>query len=96
VQTHGIHPLCGFAAGRRFPISVAWPLSKRGDNRMEEKLPPALPRDVPDYHKRQAAHFRALASTAITVRVKTRPLREAEEHEEIVYGELAPITTDEL
>jgi hypothetical protein len=37
---------------------------------MEEKLPRALPRDVPDYHERQAAHFRALASTATTPRVK--------------------------
>ena len=35
---------------------------------MEEKLPRALPRDVPDYHDRQAAHFRALASTTTTAR----------------------------
>ena len=34
---------------------------------MEEKLPRALPRDVPDYHDRQAAHFRALASTTWSV-----------------------------
>jgi hypothetical protein len=54
---------------------------------MEEKLPRALPRDVPDYHDRQAAHFRALASTVTTARVKTRLLREAEEHEQIVRGE---------
>ena len=54
---------------------------------MEEKLPRALPRDVPDYHDRQAAHFRALASTVTTARVKTRLLREAEEHEQIARGE---------
>ena len=54
---------------------------------MEEKLPRALPRDVPDYHERQAAHFRALASTATTARVKTRLLREAKEHEQIARGE---------
>ena len=53
---------------------------------MEEKLPRALPRDVPDYHERQAAHFRALASTVTTWRVKTRLLHEAEEHEQIARG----------
>jgi hypothetical protein len=58
---------------------------------MEEKLPRALPRDVPDYHERQAAHFRALASTATTRRVKTRLLQEAEEHEQIARGE--PVLT---
>jgi hypothetical protein len=54
---------------------------------MEETLPRALPRDVPDYHERQAAHFRALAETATTARLKTRLLREAEEHEQIARGE---------
>jgi hypothetical protein len=54
---------------------------------MEEKLPRALPRDVPDYHERQAAHFRALASTATTRRVKARLLQEAEEHEQTAHGE---------
>ena len=54
---------------------------------MEEKLPRALPRDVPDYHDRQAAHFRALASTATTARLKARLLREAEQHEQIARGE---------
>ena len=62
---------------------------------MEEKLPRALPRDVPDYHDRQAAHFRALASTVTTARVKTRLLREAEEHEQIARGEPAAIGTSE-
>ena len=54
---------------------------------MEEKLPRALPRDVPDYHERQAAHFRALASTATTREVKARLVQEAEEHEQIAHDE---------
>ena len=54
---------------------------------MEEKLPRALPRDVPDYHERQAAHFRALASTATTPRLKARLVREAEQHEQMADGE---------
>ena len=54
---------------------------------MEEMLPRALPRDVPDYHERQAAHFRALAETTTTRRVKTRLLQEAEQHEQIARGE---------
>ena len=62
---------------------------------MEEKLSRALPRDVPDYHDRQAAHFRALASTVTTARVKTRLLREAEEHEQIARGEPVLAFTDE-
>ena len=61
---------------------------------MEETLPRALPRDVPDYHERQAAHFRALASTATTRRVKGRLLREAEEHEQIARGEPVLAFTD--
>ena len=47
----------------------------------DEKLR-ALPRDVPDYHARQAAHLRALAATATTTRLKARLLREAALHEE--------------
>jgi hypothetical protein len=62
---------------------------------MDEKLPRALPRDVPDYHDRLAAHFRALASTVTTARVKTRLLREAEEHEQIARGEPVLAVTDE-
>jgi hypothetical protein len=54
---------------------------------MEEKLPRALPRDVPDYHGRQAAHFRALAETATTRKAKARLVREAEKHEQIARGE---------
>ena len=62
---------------------------------MEETLPRALPRNIPDYHDRQAAHFRALASTVTTARVKTRLLREAEEHEQIARGEPVLDFTDE-
>jgi len=62
---------------------------------MEEKLPRALPRDVPDYHDRQAAHFRALASTATSARVKARLVREAEQHEQIAHGEPVPAFLDE-
>jgi hypothetical protein len=52
------------------------------------ELPRALPRDVPDYHQRQAAHLRALAETVTTPAVKERLLQEAERHEEMV-GEIA-------
>jgi hypothetical protein len=48
------------------------------------KLTRALPREVPNYHQRQAAHFRALAETATTPAVRDRLLREAEEHDLIV------------
>jgi hypothetical protein len=50
----------------------------------DDKLARALPREVPDYHQRQAAHFRALADTATTPAVKARLLREAEEHDQIL------------
>ena len=50
---------------------------------MEETLPRALSRDVPTYHERQAAHFRALASTATTARIRARLLNEAEGHEKL-------------
>jgi len=62
---------------------------------MEEMLPRALPRDVPDYHERQAAHFRALAETTTTRRVKTRLLREAEQHEQVARGEPVLAFTNE-
>jgi len=50
----------------------------------DEKLAQALPQGVPNYHQRQAAHFRALAETATTPAVRARLLREAEEHDLIV------------
>jgi hypothetical protein len=54
-----------------------------------EKLPPALPREVPDFHERQASHCRALASSAPSLTLKVRLLREAEEHEKIACAGLA-------
>jgi hypothetical protein len=39
---------------------------------IDEKLK-ALPKDVPNYHARQAAHLRALAENAATARLRTRP-----------------------
>ena len=47
----------------------------------------ALPREVPDYHTRQAAHLRALAETAGTQRLKDRLLNEAERHERLGTAE---------
>ena len=47
------------------------------------ELPRALPRDVPDFHQRQAAHLRALAETVTTGAVKDRLLHEAERHDEL-------------
>jgi len=58
---------------------------------MQEKtefLPPALPRDVPDFHERQASHCRALAESADSAAVKARLLREAEEHERIACADV--------
>lgn len=48
----------------------------------DEKLR-ALPRDVPDYHARQAAHLRALAENATTARLKARLMDEAEQHDRL-------------
>ena len=52
------------------------------------ELPGALPRDVPNYHEREAAHLRTLAETATTRRIKERLLKEAEQHE-LLARELA-------
>lgn len=59
-------------------------------HKMVETLPPALPREVPDYHERQASHCRALASCAPNPALQARLLQEAEEHEKIaaVPGEI--------
>jgi hypothetical protein len=43
----------------------------------------ALPREVPDYHARQAAHLRALAESATTARLKARLIDEAEHQERL-------------
>ena len=49
----------------------------------DDELLRVLPRDVPDYHARQAAHLRALAETATTRRLKTRLLDEAQRHDQL-------------
>ena len=56
----------------------------------DDQLLRALPRDVPDYHARQAAHLRALAENATTPRLKNRLLDEAERHERLVIDEDEP------
>jgi hypothetical protein len=43
----------------------------------------ALPRNVPDYHERQAAHLRALAEATTTAAIKKRLERQAEAHERL-------------
>jgi hypothetical protein len=48
-----------------------------------DKLPRALPRDVPDYHAREAAHWRALAATETAAPVKSTLLSVAERHERL-------------
>jgi hypothetical protein len=48
----------------------------------DEKLR-ALPRDVPDYHARQAAHLRALAENETTPGLKARLLHQAEVHDRL-------------
>jgi hypothetical protein len=49
---------------------------------IDEKLK-ALPKDVPDYHARQAAHLRALAENAPNARLKARLLEQAEQHDRL-------------
>jgi hypothetical protein len=48
---------------------------------IDEKSLIALPRDVPNYHERQAAQ---LAESATTTSVKARLLKKAEEHKRLV------------
>ena len=48
-----------------------------------EKLPRALPRDVPDYHAREAAHWRALAGSETAAPVRSTLLAVAERHERL-------------
>jgi len=47
----------------------------------------ALPREVPDYHARQAAHLRALAESATTARLKARLIDEAEQQERLAAAD---------
>ena len=48
-----------------------------------DKLPRALPRDVPDYHEREAAHWRALAATENAAPVRSTLMNVAERHERL-------------
>ena len=48
-----------------------------------ENLPRALPRDVPDYHAREAAHWRALAKSEPAAPVRSTLLQVAERHERL-------------
>ena len=50
----------------------------------------ALPREVPDYHARQAAHLRALAESATTARLKARLIDEAEQQERLAAADDEP------
>jgi len=50
----------------------------------------ALPREVPDYHARQAAHLRALAENATTARLKARLIDEAEQQERLAAADDEP------
>src|SRR5689334_11880978 len=77
--------------------AVASPTS--GDAGMHEKtefLPPVLPRDVPDFHERQASHCRALADSADSPAVKERLLREAEEYEKIACADMRDAPEEEM
>ena len=63
---------------------------------MEEAPPRWLrPWNVPDYHERQAAQLRVLATTATTAAMKARLLQEAEKHEQMARGEPVVAVTDE-
>ena len=53
------------------------------------KMTRALPKEVPNYHAREAAHLRALAEQTTTPRVRNRLLREAEEHEWLAEQDFA-------
>jgi hypothetical protein len=59
-----------------------------------EELPQVPHGDV-QYHLRQAARLRELASTATTGPVKARLVQEAEEHERLARGAPASIAEDE-
>jgi hypothetical protein len=60
---------------------------KTEETRMSDEQLRALPRDVPDYHARQAADLRALAENAATPRLKDRLLDEAERHARLAAAE---------
>ena len=59
-------------------------LQSKGEGTMPvERLPRALPRDVPDYHEREAAHWRALAAIEPATPVRSTLLNVAERHERL-------------
>ena len=63
--------------------------------KFDEKSLDALPWEVPDYHQRQAAHLRSLAATATTLKVKSRLLDEARQHEDIARSGAEPASARE-
>ena len=63
------------------------PIWNRGVTDMDDERLRALPKDTPDYHRRQAAHLRALAAAAPNARVKARLSKEADEHDELADEE---------
>ena len=50
---------------------------------MAENVLWALPRDAPDFHRRQASRLRPLAATTTTPAIKNRLREEAEQHENL-------------
>jgi hypothetical protein len=63
---------------------------------LSETLPRALPRDVPDYHAREAAHWRALAESTADRFARSRLLEEAEQHARLAATDSAvPIHGEE-
>ena len=62
---------------------------------MEEKLLHWPVAEGVDFHEKQAAHFRSLASTATTAAIKARLLHEADQHERLARGEPPLGDTDE-
>ena len=63
--------------------------------KFDEKSLDALPWEVPDYHQRQAARLRSLAATATTLKVKSRLLDEARQHEDISRNDTEPASASE-
>lgn len=59
-----------------------------------ERLPRALPRDVPDYHEREAAHWRALAATEPATPVRSTLLSLADRHERLAARSSAIASED--
>lgn len=58
------------------------------------KLARVLPREIPNYHQRHAAHLRALADSSTTQKVKARLLGEAEEHERLAQEQESIVASE--